>query len=220
MCSRQEEARAPCRRIARGLPAVSRGGLCLGVRCRQRPQETPGSASLIAGRLRRRSHCLCRHGSAFPGFSAAGGWGRLLLSRGFRLRLIGRLRFAHWVLAGEWAIGRETVVLDRSGGSIAYRFHARISCCLPERESPLPCACSSTARLRARHVVAVGSGVCAARGGNRSPGLRARHRRRSPSPSMPTARPAVRGPPAGASASSVRRPRLAGRGHRRRTGFD
>ncbi|NEA30541.1 redoxin domain-containing protein [Streptomyces sp. SID13031] len=28
-------------------------------------------------------------------------------------------------LAGEWTIGREQVVLDRPGGSIAYRFHAR-----------------------------------------------------------------------------------------------
>jgi thiol-disulfide isomerase/thioredoxin len=36
-----------------------------------------------------------------------------------------RLRFNHWALAGEWTIGRESVVLDRAGGSIAYRFHAR-----------------------------------------------------------------------------------------------
>jgi thiol-disulfide isomerase/thioredoxin len=28
-------------------------------------------------------------------------------------------------LAGEWTVGRENVVLDRAGGSIAYRFHAR-----------------------------------------------------------------------------------------------
>jgi thiol-disulfide isomerase/thioredoxin len=31
----------------------------------------------------------------------------------------------HWALAGEWTIGRENVVLDQAGGSIAYRFHAR-----------------------------------------------------------------------------------------------
>jgi thiol-disulfide isomerase/thioredoxin len=31
----------------------------------------------------------------------------------------------HWALAGEWTIGREKVVLDQAGGSIAYRFHAR-----------------------------------------------------------------------------------------------
>jgi thiol-disulfide isomerase/thioredoxin len=33
--------------------------------------------------------------------------------------------FNHWAVAGEWTIGRESVVLDRAGGSIAYRFHAR-----------------------------------------------------------------------------------------------
>jgi hypothetical protein len=36
-----------------------------------------------------------------------------------------RLRLNHWALAGEWTIGRETVVLDQAGGSIAHRFHAR-----------------------------------------------------------------------------------------------
>jgi thiol-disulfide isomerase/thioredoxin len=35
------------------------------------------------------------------------------------------LGFNHWGLAGEWTIGRESVVLDQPGGSIAYRFHAR-----------------------------------------------------------------------------------------------
>jgi thiol-disulfide isomerase/thioredoxin len=36
-----------------------------------------------------------------------------------------RLRFNQWALAGEWTIGREQVVLDKAGGSIAYCFHAR-----------------------------------------------------------------------------------------------
>jgi thiol-disulfide isomerase/thioredoxin len=36
-----------------------------------------------------------------------------------------RLRINHWALAGEWTIGRENVVLDEGGGSIAFRFHAR-----------------------------------------------------------------------------------------------
>jgi hypothetical protein len=36
-----------------------------------------------------------------------------------------RLRFNHWALEGEWTIGREKVVLDQAGGSIAFRFHAR-----------------------------------------------------------------------------------------------
>jgi thiol-disulfide isomerase/thioredoxin len=35
------------------------------------------------------------------------------------------LRSNHWALAGEWTIGRENAVLDRAGGSIAYRFDAR-----------------------------------------------------------------------------------------------
>jgi len=36
-----------------------------------------------------------------------------------------RLRSNQWALAGEWTIGSESVVLQRAGGSIAYRFHAR-----------------------------------------------------------------------------------------------
>jgi len=36
-----------------------------------------------------------------------------------------RVRLGHWALAGEWTVGRERVVLDRDGGSIVYRFHAR-----------------------------------------------------------------------------------------------
>ncbi|SCL38864.1 AhpC/TSA family protein [Micromonospora rhizosphaerae] len=36
-----------------------------------------------------------------------------------------RLGFNHWALGGEWTIRREDVVLDQTGGSIAYRFHAR-----------------------------------------------------------------------------------------------
>ena len=37
----------------------------------------------------------------------------------------GQLRVSHWALAGEWRIGRENVVLEQAGGSIACRFHAR-----------------------------------------------------------------------------------------------
>jgi len=36
-----------------------------------------------------------------------------------------RLSLNHWALAGEWTIGPENAALDRPGGSIAYRFHAR-----------------------------------------------------------------------------------------------
>src|SRR6185437_5538480 len=35
------------------------------------------------------------------------------------------LRFHQWALDGDWTIGRERVVLDQAGGSIAYRFQAR-----------------------------------------------------------------------------------------------
>jgi thiol-disulfide isomerase/thioredoxin len=34
-------------------------------------------------------------------------------------------RSNHWMLDGEWTIEAENVVLDRAGGSIAFRFHAR-----------------------------------------------------------------------------------------------
>jgi hypothetical protein len=36
-----------------------------------------------------------------------------------------RLRPGHWALAGEWTIGRENILLERPGGSIAFRFDAR-----------------------------------------------------------------------------------------------
>ena len=36
-----------------------------------------------------------------------------------------RLDSNHWALAGKWTFGRENVVLDEAGGSIAFRFHAR-----------------------------------------------------------------------------------------------
>jgi thiol-disulfide isomerase/thioredoxin len=41
---------------------------------------------------------------------------------------LGDLRSEHpanWALDGDWTVGRENVVLDRAGGSISYRFHAR-----------------------------------------------------------------------------------------------
>jgi hypothetical protein len=36
-----------------------------------------------------------------------------------------RLGLNQWALAGEWTSGGENVVVDRAGGSIAFRFHAR-----------------------------------------------------------------------------------------------
>src|SRR4051812_33786155 len=32
---------------------------------------------------------------------------------------------SNWALTGDWTVGRESVVVDQAGGSIAYRFHAR-----------------------------------------------------------------------------------------------
>jgi hypothetical protein len=51
-----------------------------------------------------------------------------------------RLRLNHWALAGEWTIGRENVVLDQAGGSIAYRFHARDAHLVlaPPAREPIP----------------------------------------------------------------------------------
>jgi thiol-disulfide isomerase/thioredoxin len=46
-------------------------------------------------------------------------------ARGERFASRDRLPLNHWALAGEWTIGRESVVLDQPGGSIACRFHAR-----------------------------------------------------------------------------------------------
>jgi thiol-disulfide isomerase/thioredoxin len=36
-----------------------------------------------------------------------------------------RLRLNHWALTGEWTIAAENAVLERAGGSVAFRFHAR-----------------------------------------------------------------------------------------------
>jgi thiol-disulfide isomerase/thioredoxin len=35
------------------------------------------------------------------------------------------LRLNHWSLTGDWTVGRESVVLEQAGGSIAFRFSAR-----------------------------------------------------------------------------------------------
>ena len=44
----------------------------------------------------------------------------------------------HWALAGDWMTGRESVVLDHAGGSIAFRFHARDAHLVLSREAPEP----------------------------------------------------------------------------------
>jgi thiol-disulfide isomerase/thioredoxin len=50
----------------------------------------------------------------------------------------GHLRLNHWVLAGDWTIRPEYVVLDLAGGSIAFRFHARDAHLVLSREAPEP----------------------------------------------------------------------------------
>ena len=47
------------------------------------------------------------------------------MSEGEPYELPDRLRLNHWALDGRWSVGRESVVLDEPGGSIAFRFHAR-----------------------------------------------------------------------------------------------
>src|SRR5919202_2632649 len=36
-----------------------------------------------------------------------------------------QLKRNQWALSGDWTIGRQAIVLNKSGGRIAYRFHAR-----------------------------------------------------------------------------------------------
>jgi thiol-disulfide isomerase/thioredoxin len=36
-----------------------------------------------------------------------------------------RLRLNYWALAGEWTVGKQSIVLNEAGGRVAYRFHAR-----------------------------------------------------------------------------------------------
>src|SRR6185437_5887706 len=45
--------------------------------------------------------------------------------RGERRQSPERLQLNEWGLAGEWTTTGEYVVLDRVGGTIAFRFHAR-----------------------------------------------------------------------------------------------
>ena len=36
-----------------------------------------------------------------------------------------QLRLNHWALSGDWTIGKQATVLNKTDGRIAYRFHAR-----------------------------------------------------------------------------------------------
>ena len=66
------------------------------------------------------------------GVEAEADWGNLRTpesylgyARGEGQTTSDRLRLNEWRLDGEWATGAEKVVLDRAGGSIVFRFHAR-----------------------------------------------------------------------------------------------
>jgi hypothetical protein len=49
-----------------------------------------------------------------------------------------RLRLNEWALAGAWTVGRENVVLERLGGSVSFRFHARDANLVLARATPDP----------------------------------------------------------------------------------
>jgi len=51
-----------------------------------------------------------------------------------------RLRANDWALAGEWTVGAENVVMDRAGGSIAFRFQSRDANLVlsPGARAPIP----------------------------------------------------------------------------------
>jgi hypothetical protein len=36
-----------------------------------------------------------------------------------------QLRLNHWALSGDWTVNRQAIALNKPGGRIAYRFHAR-----------------------------------------------------------------------------------------------
>jgi thiol-disulfide isomerase/thioredoxin len=64
-----------------------------------------------------------------------------------------RLRSDHWAIDGEWTVNRETIVLEQSGGSVSYRFHARDAHLVVSTRTPGPIRFQvcSTARLQERH---------------------------------------------------------------------
>jgi thiol-disulfide isomerase/thioredoxin len=50
-----------------------------------------------------------------------------------------RLALNHWALSGDWTIDRGASLLNRAGGGIAFRFHARdVNLVLASRDGPVP----------------------------------------------------------------------------------
>ena len=73
----------------------------------------------------------------------------------------------HWALAGDWTMEQGAVVLNKPGGRIAYRFHARdlhlvMGPAAPGTARPLPRA-ASTDRRRAPHTAAMSTSRATAR---------------------------------------------------------
>ncbi|MBD2021159.1 thioredoxin family protein [Leptolyngbya sp. FACHB-36] len=51
--------------------------------------------------------------------------GSAVLNRPHSYTVPAQLKRNQWALSGNWTIGRQAIVLNQSGGRIAYRFHAR-----------------------------------------------------------------------------------------------
>jgi thiol-disulfide isomerase/thioredoxin len=68
-------------------------------------------------------------------FASPGG---AVFERSREYRLPGRLPAGQWALDGRWSVGREAVVLDEAGGSLAYRFSARDAHLVMTRGSGAP----------------------------------------------------------------------------------
>jgi hypothetical protein len=51
--------------------------------------------------------------------------GGAVLDKPRTYELPARLRLNEWALSGDWTVKKETAVLNKAGGSITYRFHAR-----------------------------------------------------------------------------------------------
>jgi thiol-disulfide isomerase/thioredoxin len=51
--------------------------------------------------------------------------GRVAMDKPGNYELPARLRLNEWALAGDWTIRKDAALLNRTNGSIAYRFHAR-----------------------------------------------------------------------------------------------
>jgi len=56
------------------------------------------------------------------GFGSPGG---VVSDRAHVYAVAGQLRLNHWALSGDWTMKKGAAVLNKSGGRIAYRFHAR-----------------------------------------------------------------------------------------------